>query len=1148
MAANRESSAPWVFVCLCMTVTFVVVAPNASSQISTASINGVVRDATGAIVPGVSIVLKNVDTEVTKSTVSNEAGIYVIRDILPGPYVLEASKEGFSKQVLAQFTLVVNQKATFDFTMAVGERTDSVTVEAVGAGLQASSADLGALISRREVQDLPLNGRNFTALLILAPGASPVNVSQNQFGQFPSFGGLQTSGSTVYYPAMNGQPNRANYFWMDGINNANVFGNGYAVPPILDAIQEFKSQSHVDSVQFGGNVGASVNVVTKSGTNDFHGALWEFLRNDILNARGAFALGQKTPLRYNMFGATAGGPVMLPHFDGRKNQTYFFAGWQEFRYTSPRIRRFIVPTADNLRGDLSLIGGLPAPFKLYDPYTTRPDPNNPGKFIRDPYPNNIIPANQINPGMVTYLKAFEPAPTDTGLPGFNGIDTTPYVQSSRELSFRGDHTFSAKDSVWFRYSQARVENTESGGVPAAGITNHTPYKNWGASWVHTFGPKFVLQAQLGRNQGSTQTYLTNFNIPDIAAFGKSIGWSEDTYTMRSGRLVLPALGGGWPGVSSQGFVDTVKLTDIWQYRATMSRFFGKHFLEWGGDMHTSGFEQHTDTPTIGFGTQTTWDPLTATGGSGMAGQLLGLPDTTWGRSTIAYEQFAGLLGLFVQDQWKVTPKLTVNFGLRWDRKWKPEFGNPDLNGQTGGADSSGMFDFNDGTYHLAYLPQPCSATKTTVCIPGGVLPEHVVVNANHKLFFPENKNFQPRVSFAYRLTNKTVIRAGGGFFFEQWADIAQGTQNFGGNWPDTALKALANLNYPTAVGGPGPTWFVTPSPYGSVTPAASPFAPGAAQGAHDPHIRSPKSQQWNLGIQHELAPNNVLTLNYVGSSNIRMWVGGYYNTATTPGFGPVAPRAPYPYAPATYFNRSRGHSSYNAFQATFSRSFHKGLAATVNYTWSKSIDYGNSGFENFEGFFVQDTYNLDRDKSVSAFDLPHMLTASWLWDLPFGKAKSLSTGNKVADYIIGNWQVNGILTLQSGTPYNITVSGDSANVGGVSHMHANVVGDWHRPEGADPRMQWFNPLAFVVPPIYTFGNMGRHVLRNDWNRNWDLSLFRDFPFSESKRLQFRAEFYNAFNQTVLSTPTATVGNVFFGRITSQRNSPRQIQLSLKFYF
>jgi hypothetical protein len=599
---------------------------------------------------------------------------------------------------------------------------------------------------------------------------------------------------------------------------------------------------------------------------------------------------------------------------------------------------------------------------------------------------------------------------------------------------------------------------------------------------------------------------------------------------------------------------------VYQYRANVSRVTGNHQFQWGGELSSNGFEGVYETPSITFNTDQTALPTNLAGsGDALASFLLGVPGQLWQRNTHETSRWGREMGLLFMDRWKVTPKLTMNLGFHWDRKFQPPYGTFATVGKPGGIET-GQFDLTRGIYILQVVPPTCAVRGHAPCLPDptGALPAHTIVDPRQKTYHDGNKNFQPRLGLAYRLSNGTTLHGGFGIVIEEWADVTQQTQNQQGNWPDTANVQLFNMNMPNSVPGTFvPSTFVD-NPWPNLLPASSPFSPTGGSPGLDPYAKNEYSMQWNLGFQHEIAPDTVISANYVGSGNRRGRIGGFCNTALTPGPGPVEPRALYTYASPGFYQRSWNKSDYNSFQFQLNRRFHNGLAFVANYTWSKSMDYGCSGYENPEGCNIQDPYHWNRERTVSGFDLTHIFTGDWLYELPIGTGKALHTGSRVGDYIIGNWQVNGIVSLHSGIPYTLNIPGDGANIGNLNTWRPNLVGN---PNLANPTPQeWFNTAAFAIPAPYTFGNLGRNTLRTDWGRNVDLSLFRDFPVTESKRFEFRAEAFNAFNQVVYGYPAGASGGAAiwlsaispkdpnFGKVFSTGNSPRIIQLALKFYF
>src|SRR5438552_1560475 len=468
-------------------ISVVVVSTAAAlAQLSTASLNGVVRDATGAVVPRASVTLHNSDTGVERNTFTNDTGTYVFSDINPGRYTLRVTAPSFSTKQVSDFVLAVNQTATIDIALAPGAQTVVVSVEATAEQLQVSSAELGTVIAGNQVHDLPLNGRNFTQLLSLTPGVVPISVGQNAMGgRTGGFAAPISEGAAFSFPSINGATNRSNYFLTDGMNNFAAFLSTYAVPPIVDAIQEFKVVSHTDSSEFGSVLGGVVNVVTKSGTNRFHGSAWEYMRNSAFDSRPNFlpANQRKALFHQNQFGGAVGGPIPL---HGLKQNTFFYFAYQGYRYSQPIGANILVPTATQLSGDFSALctagfngsGVCNNPAQqIYNPFTTT---SSGSTFTRQPFLGNIIPSNLINQGLVGFVQAVYPtAGPYNSATNSNAFDSDPNTQHQNEFNGRLDHTFSDKDSTWFRWSQIDSTTlTPNGNLPGFLKNDNIPGVNW----------------------------------------------------------------------------------------------------------------------------------------------------------------------------------------------------------------------------------------------------------------------------------------------------------------------------------------------------------------------------------------------------------------------------------------------------------------------------------------------------------------------------------------------------------------------------------------------------------------------------------------------------------------------------------------------
>jgi len=1135
----RESGFSLRIALLFVALVLIVVIPRNASGQATATLNGVVRDPSGAVLPQATVSLHNTDTGTERESRTNDSGLYVFVSVPPGEYLLKVAKEGFVTATQGLHVLV-NQASIQDFTLRVGSTQQSVTVEASAVNLETGNATLGTVIESKQVMDLPLNGRNFTQLLALTPGVSPVSVAQNS-------GGAQAAplGSFVF-PAVSGQSNRSNYFLLDGIDDTDQVFTTYAVAPILDDIQEFKVQSHSDEAQFGGVLGGIVNVVSKSGSNNFHGTAWEFFRNTVLDAKNP--LKGLSKLEQNQFGANFGGPVILPFYNGR-NKTFFFGSYEGFRRAQPSTGAFYnVPTPAELSGDFSALLQGPNPVQLYNPFTTRPDPANPGSFIRDPFSNNDI-SSVLNPGAVSLAQAVFPAPQPV-VNGFNGYDLRSNLTPQNQYSFRVDENFNPSNSVFFRYTSSDQSRIGTGGIVGETATGETFGKQYVLSYYHQFNPSTILDAQFGHvdltnNVGNSYSHLDPTTVVNAAGLapGFACGFAGAGSSCSIPGLSIPAYASS--GATNKG---GTKLTDIYQWRANLTKVLRKHSFTTGFNYERNSFFVHGGGPADTFGAAQTANPEAPSGtGDAMAAFLIGTAASASRRDTVAPVTGQRSWGFYFMDKWKVTDKLILNVGLRYDLMLWPGYGA----GTSDPTSQVGNIDFNNGTYVVQTNSPDCATAGQAPCVPGGLPQPNVVVARNDRLYSNTHDNIQPRIGMAYSLNDKTVVRASFGMFNDLWAGVMQTVQGIGGDWPSVAQiltpalntsNQVATVNWQDPLANLGSAGFPAPTPFGQV------------EWYRDPKAKDPYSEQWNFGVERQLGSNTVMTANYVGSQSHRLTVGGLYNVALTPGPGTpaqVTARQPYPYISPTFYDRSIGNSSYNAFQFSANHRSSTGLTYLVAYTWSKSMDVGCSGFFGIESCSVQDPYHIKGDRSVSGFDLTHVLSASATAPLPFGKGRRFANSNGFVNYLIGNWQLNGILTLTSGLPYNVYISSDIPNVGNFApwsgNVRANQIGDPNAISRSTK--EWFNTAAFGPPAPFTFGDSGRNSLRGDWFKNLDLSVFRDFPIGERRSLQFRAEAFNITNTPTWGIPVNDLNNpAQLGSITSTRSTERQLQVSLKLYF
>jgi outer membrane receptor protein involved in Fe transport len=1093
------------------------------AQYDSAQISGSVHDSTGALIANATVQIQNRDTGLVRQTVTNSTGIYILSHIPPGAYTITASSRGFSSESRTGVELVVSQSTTLDFSLKPGSSTETIAVSAEAVTLDTSSSSVGETLESDSVNELPLAGRNYTVLMTLQTGVTPVNNDQT--------GGRTNEIGGAVYPSIQGQNNRSNVYLLDGVNNNEAVSGAEIITPIPDDIQEMKVLTHTDSAQFGGGLGGTINVVTKSGTNQFHGGAWEFWRgSDFFDAKSNPS-GVLQDLHQNQFGANVGGPVLLPHYRG-KDRSFFFGSYEGFRQSIGAVTLQLVPTSAEYTGDFSAL--LAQGIQLYNPFTAN----------RAAFTNNQLPQNMIDQNMVKLAQTLFPAPSGSYEGGvFNYENTTPHIHNSNQYDIRGDEYLTKKDLVWAHFLHQNNPITSYGGLPKlTSVVSFTAH-NFGAQWIHTFGPSSILTVGVGQNigtQSSNVTYSGNGNsIATAAGFASSFACQ---YPHGRSGCLIPNLGLGSYISGGEASETAGGLSGIWEYKADFERTFRRHTFYVGGNIDTNNLGK-----TAGGNSGITFSPFQtsngSTGGNELASFLLGVPEGASRINTDYWETGGWVDGFYGQDQWKIRDNLTINVGLRYDLSTIPVTNNIVGNYYD-------IFDFNKGVDIIQKMPPPCSTTQFAPCMPGGSLPAHVVVSSQPgKLFFADKGNIQPRFGISYSFRPNTVVHGGYGRTYDNWAAVEQSAQNEN-SWLMQTSVLVANQN--SQPGLTSSTVVTAENPlvnFGGDFPAPTPFSSIGWSTA--PQFKVAYSDQWTVGVQQKVAGAGVWTINYVGSRGRNLDYAPVANTAQSPGPGAVSPRTPFPYMPQSFFDRPIGQLDYNALETSLQgRSHVTGLTYLVSYTWSKGLNYGTDGWYGIGTTSIQNPYNFKGDRSVTGYDLPQVFTAGWVWAVPIGKG-GFSTGNRVSDYMLGNWQINGIATLESGRPYTVGDEGDIANTGnfnfvGSGYERPNRVGN-PKPQHQTPS-QWINPAAFVAPAQYTFGNTPRNSLRTEPFKNLDASLFREFPVFEAVKLQLRLDSFNSFNHPVWGTPNTCENCANFGVVTSTVSNARQLQLSGKIVF
>ncbi|HLH05211.1 MAG TPA: TonB-dependent receptor [Bryobacteraceae bacterium] len=1075
----------------------------ANGQTTNGSITGTITDPSGSAVAGVQIQVKNQDTGEQRSATTIENGTYSIPQLPPGRYNITVEKQGFAKEARTGVPLLVNQSATLDFTLTVAAVSETVEVTGAPPALNTTTATLGDVIEHQQIVDLPLNGRNFTQLTLLTPGAAP-----QESGQQGAF--TVKLGAGAISPSVNGQRGQQNNFTMDGLLNNNIYTDTWAISPPPDALQEFNVQSHITDSQFSISSGANINIVSRSGTNQFHGDLWEFFRNDVLDARNFFDQ-TKPPYRQNQYGVAFGGPVI-------KNNTWFEAYWEGFRSVQSLSYFASVPTQAMRNGDFSGILGaqvgvdsLGRPMyanEIYDPLTSRPDPTHPGTILRDPFPNNVIPTARLNATTLLVLQKYYPQPNlnvgPSVLPNyeFTGSNNT----QSDQTGIRVDHRFGDNDTIFGRYNRSNATLLRPESLPSyqQSLVNYA--QTFALGYTHLFGPTVVLNIRYGY----TNTNFGQFDAPSGQAFITQTNFAQ-LAPAKNGLALGPNMGisNGYTGISQFA----IPLGPQYNHdgHADVSIVRGKHTLGAGAMI----YHIHSFDDGWGMGPSFTQNATSQGGvvngtGSGPASFMLGLPDSIFGfLGNTSADERGWWYGGYVQDQWQVSSKLTVTYGLRYDFVEPPSYGSKIVSG--------------------------LNVLTGNFLVSGAAPPLYPSPNVRKTYYDPYYKGFQPRFGAAYRAGSKTVLRAAYAMFDDHNNVLVQETQDPRISWPQGVGVSVVDLNrgFPT-------TYFNNLPTYASFF---NPLQPYVAFGA-DPRNKVPYAMEYNAGVEQQLPAAMVLAVNYVGSLGRHLFIQPTANTALYPGPGAVSARQPFPqYGGSFSFDENVGNSSYNALQVKLQKSLSFGLNFLASYTWSKSLDIQSEG----QSGSIETIYDLRRDWGPSDFNRSHLFVFSGIYQLPFGKGKAhLANANAFTTTLLGNWNVGTIVTLNSGQPFSISAGGDIANVGGGS-QRAEVVGD---PQSGfqQSRLEWFNTAAFALPAPYTFGNEGRNNLTGPPLRNVDFITYKDFLFTERMRLQFRAEFFNILNHVNFGLPDTNVQDTSFGQINSTATAPREIQFALKLMF
>ena len=1118
-------------------------ATTAFAQSSMGTVVGTVSDPSGGVVPGASVTLTSVDTSISSTRVTNDSGYFTFINVRPGNYELTIELTGFSMAKVPSFAVGVNETVARNVSLQVGAATETVTVTGLSELLQTSSVGLGHVVEQKVIRDLPIQGGNFTPLLLLSPGVNPISTAQGPGQNGGSELALGTEGnsgmpgSMFVNASIQGQQNRSKIYYVDGIVNSSIRAGTYVALPDLDSLHEFKVESQSDKAEFGGVTGGVVNMTSKSGGNRYTGASFGAFRNENFVARNPFrdAPGAKPPaFRQSQFATNLGGPLV-------RNKTFFFGSYDGWRFRDRPDTRLTVPAGRELDGDFSQTFHR---RPIYNPFTTRIEN---GRLIRDPFPGNVIPANLISPTMQAFLKAYMPKPTLPGNIPDNFRQFRDQESDSNAFQVRLDHHFSGRDNLFFRWTERRINNW----IPVGDAGFRTPdaiNRNYGGGLFHVFGSNVMLEVRAGVATQPTED----------APFEHELGLTPQTglpQLDRFGGYIVSGLNTPWtnmPNLGVQG--PRERGNPNWNAAADMSWLRGNHNFKFGFQMLRVARLQTNQFGQINYSPEATRDPQnTAATGDALASALLGLPSRIMGFvPTDGYIDFhTSTMSGYLQDQWSLRPNMTFTYGLRYDYVTR-------VHGNYGFQSGP---DMNTGEWliGLESTPPVCSG-QAPPCLPSALssIPANSFIKITGErdaILKPITDNWGPRAGLAWQLSPKTVLRSGYALLWDSMVSRSQYGQHQYESWGWPQFSGIDTGTMNVESGPIQPLSNIQSLPF--LAPRAAPWN---SEGFYnDPNRKNAYSHQWHIDLQREITRQLMVGVAYVGSYNGRMEYAGRPQAPRQPAVDATGRRLtaaerdalrPWPHLNGTFtYSDDIGMSKYNSLQFKAQQRFSNGVSSLFSYTWSRSIDT-SSGWFNAEGGIgggatVQNYHDIEANKAISSYDVPHIVTWAGIFELPFGSSKRwLQDGAAAA--VLGGWQVSTFLIARSGQPFTPTVGGDPANLGHTGYARPNLVGD---PKVDNPTAdRWFNPQAFAIP-VNSFGNAGRNILRAPGFWNVDLGIQRNIRTGATRNLMIRLEAFNVFNNINLGNPAVAIDTpATVGRITGMVGTPRQLQLSVRFAY
>jgi hypothetical protein len=1119
-------------------------------------LTGRVSDPSGAAVAGAILTLTNINTNAARSTASTDSGDYSFPSLPPGFYKLKTEHPGFKVTASDNIEVQVQQTVRLDLTLQVGQVNESIEVSAVADLLQAENSSVGTVIENKGIIELPLNGREYLNLVTLSAN---VNTLASASGQAGSREGGDRAAQSI---SAGGQRIMFDYFTLDGVNNTDPDFNTYVVLPSIDAIQEFKVQTGVYPAEFG-HQASQINVLTKSGGNAYHGALFDFVRNDVFDSIPyAFTSNhpRKSPFKWNDYGFEIDGPVRIPKLFNGKNRLFFMANdeWKTQRQNSQAL--YTLPTAVEEAGNL---GALPA--TIYDPAT-----GGATGSTKTPFPGNVIPSSRIDPISQKFMNYYAAASLPTTTNNYPLFVNSPVNRDG--FTLRMDFVESSKSQWTGRYSWG-VEDQSSNGLGGLGSKVLTGYEQYLGSNTRTITPSLVNEVRYG--------YSRLFNsIGTLSAFSNNVVAALGVPGLQPG---LPATwgipnislnGDGFSGIGDSTDGPYVIQDNSLQAVDNLSLIKGKHTFRFGFEYTRQNFNQVGNQFSRGnfvFQPNATQSP-THTGGDAFAEFLLGdLYQSTVAVAIASANYQRNTEAAFVDDTYKITPKITLSLGLRYELTppWVDQLGNdftvaiPQIFFSPQAPQSMWPYFVRQGNCTNPYQGLAINWTNTAGTAGTSANPAPVCSNGKYPdaLMQTQYKNFAPRVGISWSPDSKLVVRAGYGIFYNQdignaYFDMARNiagrvTQTSGQNG---GTVSVPNLFYSNAVPGGSGAVAQIPPPY-SYADAYS--------------HKTSYTMQYLLNVQRQFG-DWVFEVGYLGTLSHHLY--GFQDANQGIPFGyigtgavtPVSQRLPFLNYGVIQLVQDGGNANYNALSVKATRRFSHGISVISSYTWAKSID-DTSGIrtQGYDTLFPQNSDCITCERGLSSFDVRSRFVSSVLYELPFGKGMRFNISNPVLNGVAGGWQLGGILTLQSGVPGTLSI-------GGVDNASTSD-GGYDRPvsTGVSPYLsnptpsRWLNPAAFVEAAPGFFGNVGRDTITGPGIANIDFEIHKQFrmPYSEHHFVQFRLEAFNALNHPNWQMPSLNIlsGSAFagqpgtnahqgFGVVGATSTPMRQVQLGLKYVF